>query len=758
MACSALNWQLVETGFNPLREREVESLLAIGNGYLGMRASLEEGNPHADPATLVSGIYELQAEGGSLLVNAPDWSALTLLINGEPLQLTPDNANQHRRILDLRGGLLMREWTVQGLKLTFWRFASMANPNLMCQRLVIEALEPVDLEVHFELRANDPNLLYTRQVLSDGGIYVQTKAQVSQLVVGMGSISRVQATEALSKSVEVGTGAYECWRGKVQPSQTWVMDRFVSIVTNRDALSEPMIKTITRQLRQAQAEGWDNLLMEHRTEWADLWSQTDIAFNHQDNPLQCSVRFALYHLMIAAPQDAKPVSIGARALTGTVYQGHIFWDTEIFILPFYIYTWPSVARQLLMYRYRTLPAARQNAVDKGYRGALYPWESAETGVEETPPYVRLPDGEIIIIYTGMMEDHIVSDVAFGVWHYWQATQDFVFLREAGAEMLLECARFWASRVSTRPDGYHIESVVGPDEYHENIHDNIFTNVMARWNLRIGAEVGRWLQAQAPDVWRYLKTAFRFSDEELNHWDGIAEQLHCDDDEPLIEQFDGFFRLQPVDLTQYQGEPAPLDMILGRHRIQQTQVIKQADVLMLFLLLPDFRPDLAAHFDYYEPKTAHGSSLSPAVHALLAARLGRVQLALKYLQLAVDIDLNNTMGNASGGVHAAAMGGVWQALIFGFAGIQFQEETVKVRPHLPADWQRFSFRLQYRQRTLWFVFQLQAEGWCLDVTLEGDDPLLLEVADQPAQWLRSNQTVSVQLFMEKAPDEPARARG
>ena len=370
--------------------------------------------------------------------------------------------------------------------------------------------------------------------------------------------------------------------------------------------------------------------------------------------LQRALRFAVYHLLSAVnPQDDR-VSIGARGLSGTAYRGHVFWDTDIFMLPFFILTYPEAARALVMYRYHTLAAARAKAARLGYRGALYAWESADSGEEATPPFGVAPDGEVIRFLTGEQEQHISADVALGVWNYWQATGDDHFLVEAGAEILIETARFWASCVEREEDGrYHIRGVIGPDEYHETVDDNAYTNGMAQWNLEVAAEIANLIGERWAGPWRALSHRLGIEPEEPRRWQQVARDLYTGFHEQtgLFEQFRGYFGLEEIDLTAFVPRTAPMDVLLGRERIRRSKIIKQPDVVMLLHLLWDRIPPEVrkANFEYYEPRCGHGSSLSPAIHALVAARLGETVLAERYFRQAAEIDLEDSIGNAAGGI-------------------------------------------------------------------------------------------------------------
>jgi trehalose/maltose hydrolase-like predicted phosphorylase len=419
--------------------------------------------------------------------------------------------------------------------------------------------------------------------------------------------------------------------------------------------------------------------------------------------MQRAVRFAVYHLTSAANPEDDRVSIGARALTGDAYLGHVFWDTEIYLLPFYTAVWPDAARALLMYRFHTLPGARAKAAHFGFKGALYAWESADTGIETTPEHVVGADGALIDILTGKMEHHINADVAYAVWQYWRFTGDDDFFLRAGAEIFLDTARFWASRAVAEADGRrHIRHVIGPDEYHEDVDDNAFTNVMARWNIGRGLEAMEVLRERWPNHAAELREKLALDDNELADWrDAVARIVTgLDPATGIYEQFAGFHALQPLELAAYANRKVPIDVVIGRELTQRSQVVKQADVVALIALLPEEFPGSAAekNFRHYEPRCAHGSSLSTGMHALVAARLGDAEMALRYLRAtaATDLDLDP---NSAGGVHIVGMGALWQAVMLGFAGLDLTGDTLAIDPRLPPQWRSLSFRVCWRGRSV-----------------------------------------------------------
>ena len=627
-------WRLEVDGSNPDREREVESWLTVGNGRTGTRGSLEEGAAASLPALYVAGVYgwDPAEQAGPELVRGPEWTSLPLGDGGQP----PDR----RRILDLRRGVLFRESA--GFRSA--RFASLADRQLLVLRAEGATVPPVPApEVGGAVAAVDVD-----GTGPEAGFRVQG--------VDGGEVWFATSSSATSRLVAV--------------------DR-----------AGPAHKALAR----GSAAGPDQLLSRHRGAWRERWLDADVV-TRGDGQAQRHLRFALYHLIIAGDPEIDLASVGARALTGPGYRGHVFWDTEVFVLPFYVWTHPATARALLAYRHRTLPAARAKAARLGYEGALYAWESADTGEESTPEFVDLADGTRLSILTGLQEHHIAADVAWGVWHYWQVTGDHAFVEEMGAEIVVETARFWASRTTLGDDGrLHIREVIGPDEYHEGVDDNVYTNVLARWNL--GAAEA--LCVRFPEV----ATRLGVTPAERQRWQEVAAGVVVlfDPETRLFEQFQGFFDLEDVRAVDLAPRPFTGEMVVGVDRLRTTQVVKQADVLMLGLLLPDEVPAevQAANYRHYEPRTSHGSSLSPAIHAWAAARVGDVDDALSYFHLAGGVDLDNRMGNAADGVHIATMGGLWQAAVFGFGGVRADGDAVRIDPRLPPTWEGLAFPVRWR---------------------------------------------------------------
>jgi trehalose/maltose hydrolase-like predicted phosphorylase len=406
------------------------------------------------------------------------------------------------------------------------------------------------------------------------------------------------------------------WRWRSVAGQVVEFDRLVA-VARADTPHDDPAPLARAALARSRTLGWRAVLAAHESAWDARWLAGAILIEGDDE-LQRALRFAVYHLTSAANPEDDRVSIGARALTGDAYLGHVFWDTEIYLLPFYTAVWPEAARALLMYRFHTLPGARAKASHFGFEGALYARESADTGIETAPEHVVVSDGTVVDILTGKMEHHISADVAYAVWRYWRATGDDDFFLHAGAEILLDTARFWVSRAVVEADGKrHIRHVIGPDEYHEDVDDNAFTNVMARWNITRALEAVNLLRTRWPNHAAALLKKLELSDDEFAEWrDAIAQiAIGFDPVTGLYEQFAGFHALEPLDLAAYAERTVPIDVVIGRERTRRSQVVKQADVVALIALVPEEFSAATAetNFRHYEPRCAHGSSLSTGMH-------------------------------------------------------------------------------------------------------------------------------------------------
>jgi trehalose/maltose hydrolase-like predicted phosphorylase len=644
----AAGWCIVVDGVDAERERARASALSIADGCIGTTGAPVLRDSAASPETLAAGFYEGQGPAEHLRP-CPPWSQLAGDL-GKHARL--------RRTLDLHTGVLVQKVEEDGSGLSAVTFSSLAEPGTA----VLWA-------------AGAPQLLGAETAP------VETEIRTSR---------------GASLGVHLNEQRREDGSGRAIVSR-------LAVFAHGDA------ETARIRAHAAQRMGIDALYRAHREAWARRWADADIGITG-DAELQRNVRYAMFQLMGAVGITGE-AALGARGLSGDGYRGHVFWDSDVFVLPFLAATCPAAARAMLEYRVRRLGAALEQAREQGRDGAKFPWESASSGREVTPSVVIGPRGERVRVRTGEMEDHIVADVAWAACRYADWTADEDFRRGPLMQLLVETARYWTSRIECDPDGAaHIRHVIGPDEYHEDVDDNAFTNLLARWNLRTAAKLAG-AACDEREVRRWLALV-----------DAIVDGLHPHT--RVYEQFAGFSRLEPFPLRAIYG-PAPLaaDSVIGFERIGALQVVKQADVLMLHHMVPDeVAPDsLNANLDRYLPITAHGSSLSPAVHASLLARASRYVEALELLKLAARIDIDDVSGSTAHGLHVATMGGVWLALIEGFAGIRADGDGLSIRPHIPVGWEGLSIRLLYRGARV----QVRIDGGHVDV--ESDRPLRVVVA-------------------------------
>ncbi|OKH16105.1 beta-phosphoglucomutase [Nostoc calcicola FACHB-389] len=717
------DWILTETQFDPDQLHSKETVFTIGNGYLGTRGSFEEGYPHALPATFIHGVYDDVPVMYTELVNCPDWLPLVVIVNGDRFRLDRGEILHYERTLNLRQGLVSRSlrWrspSGKTIDIYFERFVSFADEHVLGQRC---QLTPIDfdglIEVQGSINGYTENQGFNHwegldQGKTDEGIWLQRRTRNSQIELGMAAKITILGTEA---SLQVNTAPgyptlSTTFLAKAQQSVT--VEKLVTVFTSRE-IETPVAAA---QEKLADLPDYATLLKASEQAWDGVWQQSDIAIEG-DITAAFAVRYNLFQLLIASPRHDDKVSIPAKTLSGFGYRGHIFWDTEIFMLPFFLFTQPAIARNLLSYRWHTLPGARRKATHYRYKGAMFSWESAVTGDEVTPRWSLPTDfyGEDVRIWCRDREIHINADIPYAVWNYWQATSDDEWMQKYGAEIILDTAIFWGSRVEFNPEGqkYEIRGVIGTDEYHELVHNNVFTNRMAQWHLEKAIAVYDWLAHKYPERARELEEKLQLTSEQQNHWQDIIAKilLFYDPSTELIEQFEGFFQLEDINLADYQGRDRSMQAILGIEKTNKYQVLKQPDVLMLLYLMresadfPYSKKALQTNWDYYAPRTdiTYGSSLGPAVHAILASDLNLSTEAYQLFMQAAMVDLEDNRGNTSDGIHGATAGGVWQAVIFGFGGIHLSENRLVANPHLPANWTRLKFKLHWQG--LWHDFDL-----------------------------------------------------
>ena len=669
-------WTLAADGLDPLSEPRLEALFSLAGGVIGTVGIPVVADAAARPLVLAAGVYRGSGSQQDLL-HAPVWNAVNAERSGDTL----------RRVLDMRAGML---WQTAGTGPTRTRavsLVSLSQPGVVCLKVdcpwgAVPRSTP--------LLAPRPHEAVARGVIEGRAWMVAEDAGRGVAVIASESRDDRRRTR---------------------------LERIAVYAAGPDHVPEPLASL--PMLIRAESEGVDGLMVRQRASWAARWADADIELEG-DQQLQRQVRFALFQLM-ASVADRGEAAVGARGLAGSAYRAHVFWDTDVFVLPFLAATNPASARAILEYRLRRLQPALDAARRAGRSGARFPWESAATGDDVTPHSATDRAGRRVPILTGQLEEHIVADVAWAASTYAEWSGDDAFLHGPGRPLLVETARYWASRIEQDPDGGgHIRGVIGPDEYHEAVNDNAFTNVMARWNLHRAAELVL-TPAQGPLV--------RADVREAEKWRRLADSLvdGYQVSSGLYEQFDGFFGLEPLLIRDISPRrPIAADLLLGSGRVERAQVLKQADALMLHLLVPgEVSPgSLEPNLDFYEPRTAHGSSLSPGVHAALMARAGRLEDATRMMALTARIDLDDVTSSTAGGLHLAAMGSLWMALVMGFGGIRPCGQTLLVDPRLPHGIKRMRINLRFREARVAVVVRGDR------LLVEADQPTMVRVGTLP----------------------------
>ncbi|MFC1667415.1 glycoside hydrolase family 65 protein, partial [Candidatus Omnitrophota bacterium] len=528
----------------------------------------------------------------------------------------------------------------------------------------------------------------------DTGEYlaVRTLEKENLIAYGKSLIIEKNGSRHFAKDVAVSV--------RLKKNETVCLTNIVSVFVSKDKGTNKIKPVVKGFLKKSIRLGFDRMIKEHIASWDKLWLSSDVKIKGRPDD-EKALRFNMYHLLIAGREGNGESSIGAKTLSGEGYRGHIFWDADIFILPFFIYNRPKVAKNMLLYRYNRLNKARKIAESLGYKGAMFPWESADTGEECTPAWARNFDGSIIQIRTHEMEHHISADIAYGVYQYYVATQDERFMLKHGFEMIFETARFWASRTeyNSKIDRYEIKHVIGPDEFHEDVNNNAYTNCMARFNLLVAYGMYQKMKRLYLGEFMRLSKDINLRQTEIREWKKIISKIGFNiKNNGLIEQFDGFFKMKKIELKNLKRKPIPpIPKSVDFRRIGSTQLIKQADVVMLLYLLSDsFSKKIKKkNFYYYLKRTLHKSSLSAAVHAALAVEIGDIETAYRYFYIALNMDLSLIYGNTDDGMHAASLGVSWQAAISGFAGTRVLNGTLSIDPLLPEDWREMDFCMKWQ---------------------------------------------------------------
>jgi alpha,alpha-trehalose phosphorylase len=705
-------WSLHETALSLDVLAQTESLFALANGVIGLRGNLDEGEPHGLPGTYLNGFYELRPlpsaesqygapESSQALIDVTNGKLIRLLVDDEPFDVRYGELRTHDRVLDFRAGTLTRtaDWCSPArrtVRVTSVRMVSFTHRAIVG---IVYEVEPLDgranVVVQSELVANEPlptitgdprtaaavdSPLVSEECHGKGTTALlihRTRRSGLRMAAAMDHI--ITGTSRLNIANETSPDSARIVATDVlEPGQRLRIVKLIAYGWSHDRTQPAMRDQVAAALMAARTTGWDALLADQRRYLDDFWATGDVELDG-DPELQQAVRFALFQVLSSAAR-AEGRAIPAKGLTGTGYDGHSFWDSEIYILPVLTYTAPAAAADALRWRHSTLATAKARAKDLGLCGAAFPWRTIHG--EECSGYWP----------AGTAAFHINADVAVAVIRYVHATGDETFERDIGTDILVETARLWRSLGHYDLDGnFRIDGVTGPDEYSAIADNNVYTNLVARRNLLGAASACQRHQGKASDL--------GVSPDEMAAWRAAADRIVVPYDDKLgvHQQSEGFTRHEPWNFEATSADKYPLLLHFPYFDLYRKQVVKQPDLVLAMLVCADrFTPDQRArNFEYYERITVRDSSLSASAEAIAAADTGHLRLALDYAAEAALLDLRDYEHNARDGLHVASLGGTWAAFVFGFGGMRDHADVLEFAPRLPDGLTRLGFSILRR---------------------------------------------------------------
>lgn len=686
------------------------ALMAQGNGYLGLRASHEEGYTQQTRGMYLAGLYHRAGKNDiNELVNLPDVIGMDITLNGEIFSLTAGTVEQWQRELDfshagLHRRVIWRTRTGERFAIESRRFVSAEQRQLLAMDIAITPLDAkATVSLSTGIDATQTN--HGRQHLDETQVRVFGQHLMQGVYTTQDGCHRV----AISCHCRMQGEVQRCYTAKerrlqqhnlveVNAGERVVLEKVVWIDWATESLSgdDAWAEAALEPLEHCAGLGYDTLFAASAENWRRWWATHRVEVESSNVADQQALDFALYHMRIMTPAHDEHSSIAAKGLTGEGYKGHVFWDTEVFLLPFHLFSEPALARGLLRYRWHNLAGAQEKARRNGWQGALFPWESARSGSEETPAFaaINIRTGQRQKVASAQAEHHLVADIAWAVMQYWHATGDERFIAHEGRDLLLETAAFWLSRATDVKGRLEIHDVIGPDEYTEHVNNNAFTNYMAWHNVNDALHVAQ-LYGGADDM--FMQRARHF----LQHlW---LPEVQPDG---VLPQDDSFMAKPAIALDKYKAAAGKQTILLdySRAEVNEMQILKQADVVMLNYMRPEqFSPQQQlASLQFYEPRTIHDSSLSKAIHGIVATRCGLVEQGYSFWREGAVIDLGDDPHSCDDGIHAAATGAIWLGAIQGFAGVSLRNGELHLSPSLPHAWRRMAFPLCWQGRVLRIV--------------------------------------------------------
>lgn len=719
-------WQIIEDGFNPARNKIAESVFSIGNGRMGQRANFEEEySGETLQGSYVAGVYYPDKtrvgwwkngypEYFAKVLNAPSWINIHVKIENQKLDLARCTVQDFRRVLDMQTGLLSRSFTAilhDGKKITVsaQRFCSMANAEVGAIRYAItpvnfSAKATISLGVNGDVKNADANYdekfweeVYKHAREKECIVTTETKKTLFHVCTGMRYTvkegDQLVNRQCLLEEREKFAG--HALTVELHEGKEIVVYKYAAVLSSENHPKEKLVENCSRILEEASAKGFETLFKEHEAVWAHKWNECDITIDG-DVAAQQGIRFNIFQLTQTYTGDDERLNIGPKGFTGEKYGGSTYWDTEAYCLPFYLGTSEEkVARNLLVYRYKHLSKAIENAKKLGFKegAALYPMVTMNG--EECHNEWEITFEEI----------HRNGAIAFAIYDYIRYTGDEAYLTEYGLEVLIGISRFWAQRVnwSAEKNKYVMLGVTGPNEYENNVNNNWYTNFISRWTLLYTMEAQHHVQKNNQEAYRKLISALHFKTEEVELWKNIVEKMYLPEDQSrgIFLQQDGFLDKELKTVKELARKERPINQNWSWDRILRSCFIKQADVLQgLYFFEEQFDLDtIKRNFDFYEPMTVHESSLSPCVHSILAAKIGYKEKAYEMYLRTARLDLDDYNNDTEDGCHITSMAGAWLSVIKGFAGMRVRNGQLHFNPFLPDRWTGYSFLLEFRNRVI-----------------------------------------------------------
>lgn len=698
----------IETDIEAEDTGHLESVFALGNGYLGLRGTYDERDDKIPetPGMYINEIFETEpivhpwpckgfAKNEEYTVNLCDWRITELFADGEKICFS-NGIKNHRRRLDFRRGEIVRSFDVllkrgKTLHVESIRLVSLSRVHGAALKYTVSSLDfDGELEIRSSVVKNTPiNGKITTKTVNEKAegkaFLLETRTKRTCMDVAAAVLHTVIAAEYTDEVINSENTYTYTIRAALKPGNAVSLEKYASFYSAADG-ADNLAESAMRGAEKNAADGFGTLRSEQAAAWANHWKTGDILIKGSKADQQ-AVRFSLFHLRSQLP-TVNNASIGATGLTGPNYSGKVFWDTEMYLMPYYLFTEPEHCKGLILYRIKLLDKARKRAEEIGNEGALYSWCSIDG--EETS----------VVFEASTAEYHINADIAYAVWRYEKVTGDSGFVYEYCSEMLFETARFYAHRgsfVEAHDGRFCINSVCGPDEYACGVNNNCYTNFMVQQHLRYALKIYGDMQKHAPEKLAEVAEKISLHEKELKLWRDAADKMYYRVNERygIYEQDDRFVYNDAVDMDTI---PKNFDIRHLYHPLDlwRIQVLKQADVVLLqFIQGNRFTLEEKRHnYDYYEPKTNHGSSLSAAIHSIMANEIGYTKDAYEYFRSAAYMDIGDFKKNTSGGIHIACHGGVWMSVVNGFMGMRLYDEGLFFSPKLPEEWERCEFNLAY----------------------------------------------------------------